>query len=933
MNNIFLYIIVFALLITGCAQVGSLTGGKKDETPPILLKSTPEEQTLNFKGNKLVFKFDEYFILDNLNSVFICSPPLLKKPDFKIKGKKFIVKFNEKLKDSATYMLWFADALKDNNESNPYKDFKYIFSTGNEIDTMEVSGTIKDAYTNNAEEEMYVLLYKNNNDSAPINQKPYYIARTDTSGKFTIDFIKNGSYKMFALKDLDANLQFSLPNEKIAFIDSLIIPKVETETIIDTFKAGSVIHIGNETVGDTLVNDTVILHKEFKYYPNNITLFSFEEDNSKQYVSNSSRDFFGKCKFEFNKIPNDVLITPYNFSFNKNGFIEEKTDTGKSITYWIKEKQIYQKDTLSFLVSYPNIDSIGITETETDTILLPFNFEKDTIQKFVEFIDLKEKQDSFKNFIIETNYPINKYDTRKIKLFEVFDTLVADIRKQKLIKAQRISPKQLIFELKRPFVNKFNIELLNSDTSENWCEKTYLKDSTKIICNINNSNISQKDTLKIKLNYDNNYFKKQIQNFTDTISLPLLKQGVISVKRPASDTIKITFKKKYLTKTTIQVEGEDVTNWYNVLPSEEDNILTLKIKNKKIETKDTIILNMKISDFENTKGDKIEFEYSKRAIFKFNKQKIKKYAREERNRFYFIFSKPLENNISINLLNFNQKHTWFNKEINKNKDTVVYTITNRTITNLDTIKLEIKYNIKNKFEEIELITDTVNFVYKRVRERRKRTSKRNKKSSKKQTNTKNNTNNEKLTEIGIDIPIEYSIFKDSTSYRKLNISYPWKQTKTYLLKMDSMAVSDIYNNYSKSTENKFVIRDSTSYCQLKISIININGISKNNFLQKKDTSNIDTLITPNLKKGQILLTLYDEKNNIVKTNITSSDTSFTISKLIPGKYSLKIIYDENMNKKWDTGKYLKHLQPERVIIYSEEINLSKGELKELCCKL
>ncbi|NPA44552.1 MAG: Ig-like domain-containing protein, partial [Chlorobi bacterium] len=109
MNKSRIYIILtILLLLVSCAQVGSLTGGEKDITPPVLLSSTPENFDTNFKNNKLIFKFDEYFVLNNLNSVFICSPPLKEKPEFKIKGKKFIVKFNEDLKDSTTYMLWFA---------------------------------------------------------------------------------------------------------------------------------------------------------------------------------------------------------------------------------------------------------------------------------------------------------------------------------------------------------------------------------------------------------------------------------------------------------------------------------------------------------------------------------------------------------------------------------------------------------------------------------------------------------------------------------------------------------------------------------------------------------------------------------------------------------------------------------------------------------
>ena len=921
---------VLFLFILGCAQVGSLTGGPKDTEAPILLKSTPEKQTLNFKGNKLTFKFDEFFVLSDLNSVFLCSPPLLEKPDFKIKRKKFIVKFNEKLKDSTTYMFWFANAIQDNNEKNPYKDFKFVFSTGNDIDTMEISGVIKDAFSSKPDEGMYVLLYKNFTDSTPINEKPYYITKTDTSGKFTIDFIKTGKYRIFALKDLDANLQFNLPNEKIAYLDTFITPSVITETKVDTFKAGSVLQIGNDTVGDTLVNDTVIVHNEYIYSPKNINLFSFEEDNNKQYIVNSSREDRGRCKFEFNKITDSVTISPLNFKLFNNDYLTEKVDTGKSIIYWITNKDLYNNDTISYSVSYFNKDSVNNNVKETDTINFPFNFEKDTLTHNVEFIDLKTQQDSFANYILETNTPISKIDTSKIHIFEVLDTLVSDDKKQKLLKAQRPKPDELFFSLKRPFVKDFFIEKLYEDSIENWYTRSYSEDSTMLNCKIINPNILQEDTLQLIVHFDNNYFKGQIPKTADTLSLPLYKQGIISVKRPATDTIKITFKKKVFNGTSIFIDDFNTPDWYQRIKTDEDNIFLLKINKKFAEDKDTLILTIKTKDYESSKGNIIEFEYTKNAIFRFNKQRIKKTAREERNQFYFIFSKALVNNLNISPINFPNKDNWYSKKANENKDTIVYTITSRTVTNVDTIKLKIEYDIKNKFKEIEQITDTVKFVYKRVRERRKRTAKNDKKSSNKKSTTKNDeASSEKQIKVGINIPIKYEIYRDTSSVSKLSITYPWKSGKSYFLKMDSLALYDVYNNYSKKTETNFNILTASSYCKIKVNIINIGNIAKPDFSLVNDTTITDTLISSNLEKGQILLSLYDEKNNLVKTNLTSSDTSFVINKLKPGKYSIKIIYDENMNKKWDTGKYIKHLQPEKVIIYSEEINLSEGDKKEI----
>ncbi len=954
-KTLFYIIIALFLIIAGCAQVGTLTGGDKDTDPPVLLKNKPKQYSLNFKGNKLTFKFDEYFVLTDLNSVFISSPPLSEKPEFKVKGKKFIVEFNEKLKDTTTYMFWFANAIQDNNEKNPYKDFKFVFSTGNKIDTMEISGVVKDAYTHKIDPDMYVMLYKDYNDSTPIVEKPYYIAKTDTSGKFTIDYIKEGKYRIFVLKDLDVNLMFNLPNEKIAYLDSFLVPKVITETKIDTFKAGSVLHIGSEdAAGDTLVNDTVITSYNYIYSPKDVILFSFEEDNNKQYIFDSKRAMKGKCKFDFNQKQDSIIVSPLNFDLSKEDYYTEKADTGRTLIYWIKNKELYEKDTLSFSVSYFNKDSVENLIKETDTIDFSFNIEKDTIQKSVAFEELKIEQDSFANYLLEANTPISKFDTSKIKLFEIFDTLVTDTRKQELIKHLRPAPSELTFTIKRPYTDNFFIELLNSDSIKNWYTKSYSKDSTILNCKITETSIYQKDTLKVILHYDNMFFKGQVHKTSDTLSLPLIKQGVAFVKRPASDTIKIQFKKKIANSTEIAVNEMDIPNWYSRIKTEDDNVFLLRINKKEIENKDTLILIIKTKDYENTDGDKIDFEYSKKAVFKFDKQKIKKVAREERNRFYFIFNKPLHRNISITPLSFTLNNDWYKKEINVRKDTIVYTITDRFATSIDTIKVEVKYDILNQIKELEEVKDTLSFVYKRVRERRKRTA-RNKKSTNPKTDKTDvtTTNGEELKSVAINLPIQYKLEKDTLSERKYNIIYPWKSGINYLLKMDSTAFTDIYDDYSKEKEVKFKIRTSNSYSNLKIKLSNINDISKANFYSKLNKTAIDTtssdtlvsdsimletiindsLISSNLEKGQIILTLYNEKKEIIKTNFTSSDSTFTTNQLIPGKYSLKIVYDENNNKKWDTGKYIKNIQPERITIYSKEIDLKEGEETEVVWEL
>ncbi len=931
---------ISVFFVVGCAQVGSLSGGEKDKDPPVLLKSKPKMQALNFNDNKIVLFFDEYIVLDNLNSKFISSPPMKEKPEFKLKGKKLIIKFKEKLLDTTTYSFRFGDAIQDNNEKNPLKDFEFIFSTGNIIDTMEISGNLKDAFTGKPEEKMFVMLYREYNDSTPINKIPYYITKTDTSGNFSIDYMKYGKYKIFALKDLNFDYKFSLPNEKIAFLDSLISPKVKTKTKIDSLKAGTVIHRNNnDKIGDTLVNDTVIISQEVIYLTNNINLLSFEEDNAKQYIIDSKREMKGKCEFVFNKKPDSVIISKIDFPLIKNNYFVEKSDTGKSITYWLKEKEMFDKDSLKFSVSYFNKDSLENIVKETDTVIFSFNILKDTIKHYTEFNDLKTEQDSFLNYTIETNTPIYKIDSTKIKLFSILDTAVIDTKNQKLLNFYRPSPDSLFFSLKRPFLNNFFVEALNFDNTKSWYDKEYYKD-TLLKCKITNENLYKKDTLKLVLHYDNNFFKNQNQKFTDTISMPLLKQGVISVRRESADTIQITFKKHISEDTELIINNDN--NWYEKIKSKNKNTLNIKITKQALSDKDTLILTIKTKDYDNTSGKKIFYEYSKNAIFKFNKQKIKKATRPERNKLFFVMNKALINNFELKSLSFSINTKWYEKEICKTKDTVKITITDRFVSNMDTIKLELKYKTINRFNKNVEEKDTINLPYKKTRKRRGR------RSAKQSTSTKE-SKTEQLQNVSIEVPVKYKILKDSMSERKYQINYPWISGRKYIIKIDSVAFTDIYENYSKTQETSFSIREKDYYSKMKFNLSNVLNISKANFFSKTkiDTTNLvqadtskthivssdtikqekfitDSIANSKLEKGQIIFELYNEKEELIKTKYTNSNIIFFIDNLVPGKYKVKLIYDENNNKKWDTGNYLKNKQPERVIFYSKEINLSSG---------
>ena len=170
-----IYSRIFLLLVTiwlsfSCAQqgAGALIGGDKDVAPPTILKSTPENFSTNFAGQDFEFTFDEYFTLKDLNKKLIISPPMEEKPEIKVKGKKLQIHFTTELLPDRTYTLNFADALVDLNESNAYENFMVVFSTGNEIDSLEMQGTVVDAFTGKPVEGVSVMLY----NTQPETQNP-----------------------------------------------------------------------------------------------------------------------------------------------------------------------------------------------------------------------------------------------------------------------------------------------------------------------------------------------------------------------------------------------------------------------------------------------------------------------------------------------------------------------------------------------------------------------------------------------------------------------------------------------------------------------------------------------------------------------------------------------------------------------------------------
>ncbi|MFM7022896.1 MAG: Ig-like domain-containing domain [Flavobacteriales bacterium] len=210
--------IFLILLLLGCAQVGTLSGGEKDILPPKLVKSFPENGALNFNQSKIELTFNEYVQLNSIQQKLIISPPVGAFPKVSVKGKKVILTFDTLFRANTTYSFFFGDGIVDYTERNPWDNSTLVFATGSRLDFLQLSGKIENAFDGQAEEGMMVLLYPaGQNDSIVAKSLPSYFGKTDKQGNYTIKNIHEGEYRAFALKDINSNYLFDQPNEKIAF--------------------------------------------------------------------------------------------------------------------------------------------------------------------------------------------------------------------------------------------------------------------------------------------------------------------------------------------------------------------------------------------------------------------------------------------------------------------------------------------------------------------------------------------------------------------------------------------------------------------------------------------------------------------------------------------------------------------------------------------
>ena len=384
------------------------SGGPKDTIPPLVTEIYPAVGQVNIPTHKtqLAVKFNEYVVVKDPKSLFL-SPPLEKSPQFKLKGKSVVIFFENDLDSNKTYTLDLTNAIADNNEGNMFPGFTLVFSTGDRIDSMMVTGTVQDCNTLQPIKGATVMLYKDHADSAVFLKRPDAAVKTDDWGFFCLRNIQDTVYRMYAVIDENNNNKYEAESEKIAFLDTLFRPVgVVADSLHELMKFD--------------MKDTVNCLSRVSEMELNI----FREKPTKQLIVNKERIGERTAYITFmapyaqidsiwiKGVPKEKLITQFNL-------------VQDSLEIWVNDPKV-QPDTLFLNVKYMKTDTLGVLQSTVEEIklakpksLLVGKSAKKDIKKedttCVFTLEAKPELVEQYGFTMEFKYPVVK---------EAFDSLI-----------------------------------------------------------------------------------------------------------------------------------------------------------------------------------------------------------------------------------------------------------------------------------------------------------------------------------------------------------------------------------------------------------------------------------------------------------------------------------------------------------------------------
>ncbi|MBR5351413.1 MAG: Ig-like domain-containing protein [Prevotella sp.] len=363
--------------------MGQPDGGWYDETPPRVIGANPQDKAVNVKAQKMSIYFNEYIKINNATENVVVSPPQIEVPEIRSAGTKITIELLDSLKENTTYTIDFSDAITDNNEDNPLGNFTYSFSTGDHIDTLEVGGYVLGAEDLEPVKGILVGLYDNLTDTIFRSEPMLRVGRTDGNGHFVIKGVAPGSYRIYALQDMDGNYIYNQKSEMLAFNHDVIEPSWKPDIRQDTLWR------------DSLRIDSIMQVPYTHFLPDDVVLRAFSVVQTDRFFLKAERKTAEKFTLFYSYGDADLpVLRGLNFEAD-SAFVIESSEKKDTITYWLRDSLLINQDTLRIELTHHVTDTLGILHTATDTldVLSKEPYEKRQKQQKKEYDTWKKKQD------------------------------------------------------------------------------------------------------------------------------------------------------------------------------------------------------------------------------------------------------------------------------------------------------------------------------------------------------------------------------------------------------------------------------------------------------------------------------------------------------------------------------------------------------------
>ena len=375
------------ILFSSCARMGQPDGGWYDEKPPRVLGSSPAENAINVNTKKVAIFFDEFVKVESASEKVMVSPPQHEQPEIKVRGRNIYVNLLDSLIPNTTYTIDFSDAIEDNNEGNPLGNYTYAFSTGSVIDTLEVSGYVLEASNLEPVKGILVGLYSKDDSivtshdtiKTQRDRLMKRVARTDSRGHFIIRGVAPGSYTIGAIQDADGDYRFTQRSEKMAFSHDIIVPTCKPDVRQDT------VWQDKNHIKD------IILTGYTHFMPDDIVLRAFDHEAVDRYFLKADRTderfftLFFTAPVTLNQtnqkthitqktpiLPTIRLLnTPHPTAKGRktdSPFVIEHSLKADTVTYWLKDTALVNRDTLTVEMTTYITDTLGVQRLTTDTL-------------------------------------------------------------------------------------------------------------------------------------------------------------------------------------------------------------------------------------------------------------------------------------------------------------------------------------------------------------------------------------------------------------------------------------------------------------------------------------------------------------------------------------------------------------------------------------